>query len=76
MSDTNSWNKSFDYLKNKTVNPVRACATYEQVEAQNRKNEQRYGGSPGLWAKDRGEDVKPDATQLEGLYTRNRGNNL
>ena len=45
MSDTKSWNKSFEYLKDKTVNPVRACATYEQIEAQNRKNDQRYGRS-------------------------------
>lgn len=57
MSDKKSWNDSFNYLKDKTVNPVRACATYEQIEAQNRKNEQRYGGSPGLKWKDRGEDV-------------------
>ena len=57
MSDTESWINSFTYMAVKTVNPVRACATYEQIEAQNRKNEQRYGGSPGLWAKDRGEDV-------------------
>ena len=55
MSDAKSWKDSFDYLK--PVNPVRACATYEQIEAQNRKNDQRYSGSPGLWAKDRGVDI-------------------
>jgi len=78
MSDTKSWNDSFAYLKDKTVNPVRACATYEQIEAQNRKNNQRYGGSPGLWTKDRGIDieVKPVSTQLEELYIKDRGNNL
>jgi len=45
MSDAKSWKDSFNYLKDKSVNPVRACATYEQIEAQNRKNEQRYGMS-------------------------------
>jgi len=60
MSDKKSWNDSFNYLKDKTVNPVRACATYEQIEAQNRKNERRYGGSPGLRCKDRGEDVRTE----------------
>ena len=56
MSDTKSWNNSFNYLKDKTVNPVRACATYEQIEAQNRKNEQRYGRS-SLRVKDKGVDI-------------------
>jgi len=47
MSDTKSWNDSFGYLKVKAVNPTRACATYEQIEAQNKKNEQRYGWDKG-----------------------------
>ena len=44
MSDKESWINSFTYMAPK-VNPARACATYEQVEAQNRKNAVRYGGS-------------------------------
>ena len=57
MSNKESWEGVARFIKRKTVNPVRACATYEQIEAQNRKNEQRYGGSPGLKWKDRGEDL-------------------
>ena len=72
MSDTKSWNDSFGYLKDKTVNPTRACATYEQIEAQNKKNEQRYGGSPGLWAKDK---IEEEITG-SGLYVKYRGENV
>lgn len=55
MSDKESWINSFTYMAPK-VNPVRACATYEQVELQNRKNDNRYGRS-SLRVKDRGVDI-------------------
>ena len=56
MSDKESWINSFTYMADKTVNPVRACATYEQIEAQNRKNDHRYGRS-SLRVKDKGVDI-------------------
>ena len=55
MSDKESWINSFTYMAPK-VNPARACATYEEIEAQNRKNHNRYGMS-SLRVKDKGVDI-------------------
>ncbi len=55
MSEIKSWESLNKYMAQK-VNPARACATYEQVEAQNRKNENRYGMS-SLRVKDKGVDI-------------------
>ena len=54
MSDLISWSELNRFIAKK--NPARACATYEQVEAQNRKNENRYGMS-SLRVKDKGVDI-------------------
>jgi len=65
MSDLKSWSELNRFIAKKT-NPRSACATYEQIEAQDKKNKLRYG-----W-KDNGTALD----KYDGLHAKYRGDNI